>query len=672
MSFQENINFPASLDSKTNLFEVRDSAQTVLTKEFNQNPSEASAPTSIEVSSTNDFPDSGILTIVSSYEEPIVSRATSIFYTSKTDATFDGISIMPFSTFYIKEEGAVVVMNVMSEHHNQLAEAIMVCESYLGTHNEENTVSLRSQYNELIDAVSKPIPWFSAEPSTGFVNQTEFQFQNRSYRINSSSTYEWKFGDGSTSIAENPTHVYTKAGVYNVTLTVANGNNKDSLTTQSTTIVMGDPPENINVETSVDKTTVGSILWASIDTVNQLGDPITQSGNPIVQYKWDDGSSTGSSYASNPTADITYTKGGLYFIKAKVTTDLGNYAWAKHLDVNGNEIPVDIVERENLWHLIMDVGTSIVRCYELGLDSLIFKVANRTPLNLHLNKAFVYSEYENHLANKGYHHISNYNHVIVWTKNGATISVAKQNALTDSWLTKMEWEHLRMWNWVSFGLGNKIYIVQGATDESNWSLTDTELASFDPIVEIWTTEILPDSAYSSALELKEYPDKCPTGYRMCEKDGYGYIVRSTGPPESREFAKLYSFDPVSLTWLAREQVPAGLEPPECQIVPLIDGIYVFWNAPHVLRYDVVANVWTIASQSDKDQWHLLHDTTALGFDDITATFLATSDGNTKAFLSFDYSPNTLIFFDQSTSTFQKYSARPIGEQWEMKIFSAST
>jgi PKD repeat protein len=40
----------------------------------------------------------------------------------------------------------------------------------------------------------------------------------------------WNFGDGSTSTAQNPAHVYSKAGVYTVTLTVGNSLGSNAVT----------------------------------------------------------------------------------------------------------------------------------------------------------------------------------------------------------------------------------------------------------------------------------------------------------------------------------------------------------------------------------------------------------------------------------------------------------
>src|SRR5688500_19860441 len=36
-------------------------------------------------------------------------------------------------------------------------------------------------------------------------------------------SWAWNFGDGNTSNLENPTHTYSAAGTYNITLTVSNG-----------------------------------------------------------------------------------------------------------------------------------------------------------------------------------------------------------------------------------------------------------------------------------------------------------------------------------------------------------------------------------------------------------------------------------------------------------------
>jgi PKD repeat protein len=59
------------------------------------------------------------------------------------------------------------------------------------------------------------------KPVTKYKTGKEITFQANSGDANDDDlSYAWNFGDGVTSFMENPTHVYTKAGTYTVTLTV--------------------------------------------------------------------------------------------------------------------------------------------------------------------------------------------------------------------------------------------------------------------------------------------------------------------------------------------------------------------------------------------------------------------------------------------------------------------
>ena len=59
-------------------------------------------------------------------------------------------------------------------------------------------------------------------------------------------TYLWNFGDGSTSTALNPTHIYNIAGTYTVKLTVTNvrGSNTKTVTGAITATGTGNVPSN--------------------------------------------------------------------------------------------------------------------------------------------------------------------------------------------------------------------------------------------------------------------------------------------------------------------------------------------------------------------------------------------------------------------------------------------
>ncbi|MCT4579940.1 MAG: right-handed parallel beta-helix repeat-containing protein [Flavobacteriales bacterium] len=100
----------------------------------------------------------------------------------------------------------------------------------------EYTVSVTDacgSYTDTIDVAFNPETVASANSSISFVTAS---FSNTS--INADS-YLWNFGDGTTSEAMNPTHVYATTGIYTVTL-IAYGNcNNDTLVFEVTPAVVG-------------------------------------------------------------------------------------------------------------------------------------------------------------------------------------------------------------------------------------------------------------------------------------------------------------------------------------------------------------------------------------------------------------------------------------------------
>ncbi|MDX2245624.1 MAG: PKD domain-containing protein [Bacteroidia bacterium] len=98
----------------------------------------------------------------------------------------------------------------------------------------------------------------------------------------------WNFGDGGTSFAEFPSHLYVANGTYDVSLTVVDANGCTDSLTKPLYIVLGDPPVSFSVDnptpctgvpvtftdTSVPDTTVVSWLWNFGDgTTSNLPNP---------------------------------------------------------------------------------------------------------------------------------------------------------------------------------------------------------------------------------------------------------------------------------------------------------------------------------------------------------------------------------------------------------------
>lgn len=82
-------------------------------------------------------------------------------------------------------------------------------------------------------------------PVTAFINnnapQADFTYTVNGQTVDftdqsvNPALYNWDFGDGATSTAANPTHYYTAAGTYTVTLIVSNGCGSDTTSMQVTT-----------------------------------------------------------------------------------------------------------------------------------------------------------------------------------------------------------------------------------------------------------------------------------------------------------------------------------------------------------------------------------------------------------------------------------------------------
>jgi PKD repeat protein len=72
-----------------------------------------------------------------------------------------------------------------------------------------------------------PVANFSASPTTGLepltVNFTDLSTHNP-------TSWQWDFGDSSTSTAQNPSHIYASHGTYTVSLTVSNANGSNTKT----------------------------------------------------------------------------------------------------------------------------------------------------------------------------------------------------------------------------------------------------------------------------------------------------------------------------------------------------------------------------------------------------------------------------------------------------------
>jgi beta propeller repeat protein len=78
---------------------------------------------------------------------------------------------------------------------------------------------IKTKYINVSPVLKAPVAAFSASPRSGKVS-LKVQFTDKS--ANSPTSWKWSFGDGKYSTQKNPAHTYSKAGKYDISLTVKN------------------------------------------------------------------------------------------------------------------------------------------------------------------------------------------------------------------------------------------------------------------------------------------------------------------------------------------------------------------------------------------------------------------------------------------------------------------
>ncbi len=140
-----------------------------------------------------------------------------------------------------------------------------------------------------------PTAAFTGSPTSGEIPLT-VNFTNQS---SGATSYSWDFGDTQTSTATNPSHTYTEAGTYTVTLTATNAcGSDDEVKTDYITVTCTPPVANFS----------GSPTSGEVPlTVN-----FTDLSTGATSWSWDFGDGVGTSTAQNPSHE--YANEGTYTV----------------------------------------------------------------------------------------------------------------------------------------------------------------------------------------------------------------------------------------------------------------------------------------------------------------------------------------------------------------------
>jgi len=142
-------------------------------------------------------------------------------------------------------------------------------------------------------------------------------------------SWEWDFGDGTTSNLQNPVHSYSNLGTFQVTLTIKSDTGESSITKNIT--VVNSPPS-----ASFSYTPLNPV---ENETITFDASSSSDSDGTIVSYQWDFGD---GEMAAGSKVEHTYTSQGKYKVTLTVTDNDGaQKSTYKYITVShaGNNVP---------------------------------------------------------------------------------------------------------------------------------------------------------------------------------------------------------------------------------------------------------------------------------------------------------------------------------------------
>ncbi|MBI4646886.1 MAG: PKD domain-containing protein [Bacteroidia bacterium] len=255
---------------------------------------------------------SGLSLLLSSCSKDIVATFTASKTTASVEETITFTNQSENADHYNWKFGDGQSSTDKDPSHSYNAAGIYLAELVAFSKNEKKSDDASATITITETSDSTPVADFSANQTTilagGSVNFFDLS-------TNSPTNWSWNFGDGGTSTLQNPSHTYTTAGNYTVSLTATNSYGSDTETKTDYITVnqssMGSPCPGTPTVTDTDgniynTVQIGSQCWLAENLkvgtmINSSGGGQLQTDNGIIEK-----------YCYNNASANCSTYGGLY------------------------------------------------------------------------------------------------------------------------------------------------------------------------------------------------------------------------------------------------------------------------------------------------------------------------------------------------------------------------
>jgi PKD repeat protein len=526
------------------------------------------------------------------------------------------------------------------------------------------------------------------------------------------------------------TKTYCVPGVYDVTLTVANKYGSDSIVIPKIINARVPAPDPAIVQLTPSasqvllsggvfsgddyvspslRAPINSLITMSVPTGSNphnpdhtyAGEP-TDGGtpiDPITTYTWDLGDDLTHS-TTNTTTKASYGIGGLYDLTLRVDTEFGAYRITRYPN------SLDIVEKVNLW-LFNFVGSSTtnITAYEYGLISQTFKTLTGTPHSLSRNNTFLngvnnetqlkyeFSRNVGFLPRSTTFSGDQGTSLLFYASGRAasdppsdeTVNFVGFNAFLNQYDTTVP-GFSRPWNWANFNSTDTAYFLFGQptttaapnTSPANPTLNQYSIAASTVTNSTWSSSNFTNGADELLTNIDQFDGDGDSlygnfsSYRTAWKSSVGYILRNSNVGS---FYQIKSFYATSGTFgtpvqsIKKLSDMAGSTKLDGELVSLTPGLYFFNNTGSISAYSPTGGVWETGGPGiNSIAFRSLQDTGVSNFDSVSNSLLTASDGDQRAYLSYDYSVKSFIKFNAIDNTFSSLSNRPPGAQFAMGIY----